>query len=152
VSAFRLPRIPRTTPIVDATGKVMQTFQQWWQSVVEKIEAQETSQDQVIADLTAAQADIVTTQTDLAATQADLAVAVADIAAAQAAITGITTDLTGYVLKDQAAAPAYSAYAGQTVSNPPTQAEVQSLDDAVTALATAFVSLKTALQTADVLT
>lgn len=50
------------------------------------------------------------------------------------------------------AAPMYTPYAGQTVSNPPTQAEMQALDDAVVALATAYDDLVTALQTAGLLT
>lgn len=47
-----------------------------------------------------------------------------------------------YVEQDQAAAPSFS---GQTISNPPTQAEVQAIDDAL-------AGLITALQTANVLT
>lgn len=150
--AFSLPRLQHTFAIVTETGWPTRPFQQWWQSVVEKIEAQEAAQDALIAQLTATQADLAATQTDLAATQSDLSVAVADIAAAQTAITGITSDLTNYVLKDQTAAPVYSAYAGQTVSNPPTQGEVQDLDDAVVALSAAVVGLIAALNTADVLT
>lgn len=64
----------------------------------------------------------------------------------------LATAVEGRVLKDQAAFPTYAGYAGQTVSNPPTQAEVQALDDAVKTLADAFVALGVALQTADVLT
>lgn len=42
---------------------------------------------------------------------------------------------------------ALAAYAGQTVSNPPTQAEVQALDDAVKALSQHVVALITDLRT-----
>ena len=38
---------------------------------------------------------------------------------------------------------AYAAYAGQAISSPPTQAQVQALDDAVKALSQAVVALIT---------
>lgn len=41
---------------------------------------------------------------------------------------------------------AYASYAGQTVSNPPTQAQVQAVDDAVKALSQAVVALITDLK------
>ena len=86
---IRLPRLPRGIAITDKLGVPLQSFQAWWQSVVTKIETQETSQDTTIADLAA-------TQADLAATQADLAASQADLAAAQADIIAINGDLTGY--------------------------------------------------------
>lgn len=43
---------------------------------------------------------------------------------------------------------AYAAYAGQTVSNPPTQAEVQALDDTVKLLARTVAALLTDLHSA----
>jgi len=85
--ALRLPRLPRGIAITDKLGIPLQAFQSWWQSVVTKIEAQETAQDGVIADLA-------TTQADLAATQADLAASQADLTAAQADIIAITGDLS----------------------------------------------------------
>jgi len=42
---------------------------------------------------------------------------------------------------------AYAAYAGQVVSNPPTQAEVQALDDAVKLMSRTFAALITDLTT-----
>lgn len=57
--AFDLPRLPMV-------GLTDEAFQIYWQKVVEAIEAQETSQDQLIADLTAAQADIAAAQAELA--------------------------------------------------------------------------------------
>ena len=42
---------------------------------------------------------------------------------------------------------AYAAYPGQTISNPPTQAEVQTLDDAVKALSQHFAAVITDLLT-----
>lgn len=106
--AFRLPRLPRDTALVDALGKPVLVFQRWWQSVMEKIEAQESNQDQIIADLQAAQADIVATQTDLAATVADVAAAQADINTAQADILSIETNLSG----KQGSDPTLTALAG----------------------------------------
>lgn len=47
---------------------------------------------------------------------------------------------------------AYASYAGQTVSNPPTQAEMQALDDAVKALSRAVVGLITDLRANGALT
>lgn len=56
--AFTLPRLP---PDV-----VSPEFQVWWQQVVEAIEAQENAQNDILTDLTAAQAAIVDAQTRLA--------------------------------------------------------------------------------------
>ena len=95
-------------------------------------------------------------------TQADVAAAQATIASQGDAIDAANTDITAantainaldgridileaagpYVEQDQVAAPAFS---GQTITNPPTQAEVQAIDDALAALIAA-------LQTANVLT
>lgn len=60
--------------------------------------------------------------------------------------------LAPFVRQDQAAAPAYTPYAGQTASVGYVQAEAQATDDAVLALGAAFDDLVTALQTANVLT
>lgn len=46
-----------------------------------------------------------------------------------------------YVQQDQTAEPSYSTYTGQTISNPPTQAQVQATDDAVKAASTAIASI-----------
>lgn len=48
--AFRLARLPRGAALVDKEGRPAAAFQQWWQSVVEAIEAQEAVQDQLIAE------------------------------------------------------------------------------------------------------
>lgn len=45
-----------------------------------------------------------------------------------------------------AARTAYASYAGQTVSNPPTQAQVQAIDDAVKVISQALVGLITDLK------
>lgn len=60
--------------------------------------------------------------------------------------------LAPFVRQDQAAAPAYTPYAGQTVSAAYVQAEAQATDDAVKALGAVVDDLKTAIQTANVLT
>jgi hypothetical protein len=51
-----------------------------------------------------------------------------------------------YVQKNQTAHPSYTPYAGQTISNPPTQIEMQALDNAVVSLANAVASINTKLQ------
>lgn len=72
---FRLPRLPRGVPIVDSGGLPTKAFQQWWQSVVTKIEAQEAAQDDLLAAIIAAQD---------AADTANAAAAAADASAAAA--------------------------------------------------------------------
>lgn len=64
--AFTLPRLPPTA----VTPEDMQV---WWQQVVEAIEAQENTQNGLIADLAAAQADITAAQADITAAIRDIA-------------------------------------------------------------------------------
>lgn len=159
--AIKLPRLQRLVAIV-ADGKPTLVFHQWWQKVSETLEA-------ALDGLASAVLDVTETQTDLAATQATLTIAVADIAAAQAAlivvqddITGLNTTVLDAVLKDQTAAwgtptgtfarTTFAAYAGQTVSNPPTQAEMQALDDAVKANSQRLAALISDLRGNGVLT
>lgn len=159
--AFSLPRLQRTVAIV-AGSMPSVAFQRWWQGVVEAIEAQEAAQDETLTAIEAAQADIVATQGDLAATQAALTATQADLTTALADIAGIQGDLTGFVAKDQTPAwgapsgllsrAAYAAYAGQVVSNPPTQSEMQALDNAVRNLSQVVVGLITDLKANGVLT
>ncbi len=108
-------------------------------------------------------ADFIDTQEQLAETQLGLAAldtTVTDldgtVAAADAAIVSLDARIDAYdalapfVRQDQGAAwtaatgtearTALAAYAGQTISNPPTQAEVQTLDDAVKAIGQHFVA------------
>lgn len=147
MSAFSLPRLDKALAIITKEGFPTYPFQQWWQSVVEKLEAQEGTQDQLIDDLATAVADITAAQ------------AAAD--AAQDSADAVAGDLSSYVLRNQTAAwtaatgtaarTALASYAGQTVSNPPTQAEMQALDDAVKAISQHVVALINDLR-ADVLT
>jgi hypothetical protein len=84
--AFRLPRWQRSIAIVDPkTGYPTVEGQRWQQSFAEKIETQETSQDDLIAQLQAVQADILAAQADIIAAQADADAAAIAAAAAQAA-------------------------------------------------------------------
>lgn len=177
MSEYRIPRLRADAAmVVPQTGKPTPLHIQWWQSLVKQIEAQEIDQNALIAALQEAQTAIEATQADLSATQADLAAAVADIAAAQVAAdaaqadatqaqadaAAVAGDLSGYVAKDQTPAWAtpsgtvsratFTAYAGQTVSASPTQAEVQAIDDALEVNSRRLAALITDLRAANVLT
>jgi hypothetical protein len=105
VSEFRLPRLPRNVALVDVkTGFPTIEFQRWWQSVVSKIEVQETTQDGLLdeiaeilgltSDLEAA-IDVVEDLADDAQASADAAQAAADGANSVASLTNSgTTGLT----------------------------------------------------------
>ena len=99
-----------------------------------------------LTEFVEAQEAIEATQGQLDATEADLATLTTAVNANTAtnATQNGRLDIieADYVQKGQAPAPAFS---GQTITNPPTQAEVQAIDDALAALITA-------LQTAEVLT
>lgn len=104
-------------------------------------------------------------QEAIAAAEGAIDAAEADIATLTTAVNANTTKNTAqdgrldtleaagpYVEQDQAAAPSYTAFAGQTITDPPTQAEVQAIDDGLATLGTAMEDLISALQTANVLT
>lgn len=117
-------------------------------------------------------AEFVDTQTQLADAQATLDAALIDIDNNGDAISDANTDilvlnaavnaldaridaydaLDPFVRQDQAARPAYSTYAGQTVSAAYVQAEAQATDNAVKALATSYATLLTRLDTVNLLT
>ncbi len=82
MSAFRLPRLPGNVRLVDKAGAALMVFIRWWQSVMEKIEAQEASQDDLIQALADAVAAIADAQA--AADAANAAAAAADAAASDA--------------------------------------------------------------------
>lgn len=94
MSEFRLPRLPRTVPIVETSRVPSMQFQQWWQSVVEKLEAQEGSQDDLIQALADAVAAIQAAQTaaDAATVAAETAQATAEAAQAAADAAQATAD------------------------------------------------------------
>lgn len=120
-------------------------------------------------------ADFVDTQAQLAETQADVVVLDGTLATANTAITALQAAdvaldtridaydaLAPFVQQDQTAAwtaatgtearTALASYAGQTVSNPPTQVEVQALDDAVKAISQHLVALVNDLKANSTLT
>lgn len=127
MSEFRLIRLQRNDALVDKFGLPTLFFQRGWQGVVTEIEAQG--------------ADIATAQTDITALEDALALYVLqDQTAAWADPTGTLTRTT------------FAAYAGQTVSNPPTQAQVQAIDDHVKVLSERLAALVTDLRANGVLT
>jgi hypothetical protein len=67
--SFTLPRLPAG----GFTGSTPAQQQIWWQQVVEAIEAEETRQDQAIADIAAAQAAADAAQADATATAREAA-------------------------------------------------------------------------------
>ncbi len=88
MAEFRLPRIPRKFQITDVKGACSDLFQQWWASVMKKIEAQEVIQDDLIADLAAAVAAAAAAQAD--ADAAEAAAAAAQTTADGAALSTLT--------------------------------------------------------------
>jgi ribosomal protein L12E/L44/L45/RPP1/RPP2 len=90
MTAFRLPRLPRNVPLI-TQGQPTQVFQQWWQSVVSKLEAQEGTQDDLIAAIAAAQAAAATAQAAAATAQTAATSAATDAATAQASADGANT-------------------------------------------------------------
>jgi hypothetical protein len=52
---LKLPTLPRGIALTDSKGLPSVQFQTWWQSVTRAIEAQETRQDAIIADIVALQ-------------------------------------------------------------------------------------------------
>lgn len=146
--AFSLPRLLRAVAIVTKEGWPTDSFQLWWQSVVEKIEKQIEEQEQVIADLAVAQADLATAQADIIATQAAIGV--------------VEGDISSLVVKDQTPAWAvptgtlsrttFATYAAPNISAAYTEAEVQALADHVEILSQRLGALLTDLNDNDVLT
>jgi hypothetical protein len=97
-----------------------------------------------------AQSSADTAQSSADTAQATAASAAADAATAQTRADDAFDLASDAVPKNQVSAPTYSTYGGQTVSNPPTQAEMQTLDNAVVALSAAFASMNGKLQSAEV--
>lgn len=167
--ALKLPRLQRTVPMVGTGGVPSITFHIWFDKFGGAIEGAVDGLDAAVLDIQATQAALVVTQGELATAQAGLALAVADIAAAQDAITLVQDDVTGLqatvldaVLKDQTPAwvdptgtlarVTFGAYAGQVVSNPPTDVEVQAIDDHMKVLSQTLAALVTDLRANGVLT
>lgn len=110
-----------------------------------------------LADFVTTQAELAAAQAAIAATDATVVVLDGTIATADAQIIVLDGRLDAYdalapfVRQDQGAAwsaatgtearTALASYAGQVVSNPPTQVQVQAIDDAVKALSQHLVAL-----------
>lgn len=175
-----LPRLPRFA-IIERNGAPALQLQAWWQSVVSALElafaageANDTSIAAAIETLTTAVNNIETLTglvdglqpldpmlTGMSVLTAGEGVIYQtgdfnfnQIPVGVAASTDILNRTSGderYVMQDTQAAPSLLAYGGTTISNPPTQAEVQAVDAAVQAVSNAFDNLIAILQTAEVL-
>lgn len=81
-----------------------------------------------------------------------------DIATANTAINALDARIDAYdalapfVRQNQAANPSHTPFAGVTASNPPTQAEVQAISDALVSQSTTIATLLTRLDTVNLLT
>jgi hypothetical protein len=111
-----------------------------------------------LTEFVEAQEAITAAEAELAAQGDAIDDANTDIATANLAINALDSRIDAYdllapfVRENQAANPAYSTYAGQTVSVGYVQAEAQATDDAVKALATSYATLLTRLDTVNLLT
>jgi hypothetical protein len=142
--AIKLPLLPPFQPLVDDDKTATSIFQQWWQQVVQAIEASIDAIQTALAAAIAAQQTADEAQDQ--AIQAALDAANAATAAANAQTTANgkldqTAADARYVQKNvtpawagasgTASRAAYTTYTSPTISNPPTQAEVQAISDAV---------------------
>jgi len=195
--AFRLPRLPRSVALVEAATQYATIgFQKWWQSVVSKIEAQEETQNQIIAELTETQAELAAQQAAMAEAQenilsldagkqdsSDILTALSGLSDSLGVLeqtgpeafvkrpigTSADTDIlnrgtadTRYVQQSvgaQWASPSgtaerttYTTYTAPTITNPPTQAEVQAIADHVQILSRRMKALLDDLRTNKALT
>lgn len=170
---LNLPLLPPGASLVDDQGRASSQFTQYWQQFKGAIEGAINGIAGVLAaalaaqgsaDLAAAAAAAAQTTASGASTAAGTAQTTAS-AAASAAATAQTTangklsQATAdglYVHQDLGpawAAPsgtlsraAYAAYVSPTISNPPTQAEMQAVSDALQALSRAMVGVITDLK------
>lgn len=104
---FRLPRLPEADEIVTDKRRPTFKFQRWWQSVVVKLETQESGQDDLLAQILAAQDDATQALADAAAAQAT-----ADAALAAVPPTTTITVSTNTVLDGTAASVLVDASGG----------------------------------------
>jgi uncharacterized protein DUF3359 len=148
---IRLPRLDGLTRLVDQAGVATVVFSQWWNSVATQIENAINGATQAINDAATAQssadtaqgtadgaqssADNAQTAADNAQTTADSALALASTAVQQN-VGPSWTDATG-----TASRTAYSTYSAPVISNPPTQAEVQAIADALAVLSPHFTAV-----------
>lgn len=120
-------------------------------AAVNAVIASQNAADAAQAAADAAAGNAGSAQGSAAAAQSTANTALANAATAQGRADDAYTLADNAVVKLQTPAPVYVPYTGQTVSNPPTQAEMQALDNAVVALATAYDSLKNKLQAIEAL-
>lgn len=116
-------------------------LQGWWQVITDQLTRAVRAQNEAITEIadaqaaaTAAQIAANAAQDDAIAAQADATQAIADaLAAATTAATAVQQDQgpAWAAATGTAARTTFATYAGQTVSNPPTQAEMQAIDDHV---------------------
>lgn len=152
------------------TGMATAPFQAFWKSSLEGAEAAAVAAAAAAAAAQAAQSTATTAQGTAEAAQAtaDTKQAASTSLTALAALSGTgLVEQTGpnaftdraigvsssssiptrgdadgrYVGQDGTAAPSYSAYGGQTISNPPTQAQCQATDDAIKAASAVIASI-----------
>jgi hypothetical protein len=121
-----------------------------------------------IADFVQAQQELMAAQEDIVTNADAIDLANTDITAANVAINALDARIDAYdaldpfVRQDQTAAWAdptgtlarttFAAYAGQTVTNPPTQAEVQAIDDHLKVISQRFAAAITDLRTINAFT
>jgi hypothetical protein len=103
--AFKLPRLPRSLAIANRDGTPSTDFRVWWDSVATKSEAQETSQDDLLAQIQAVQADILAAQADIIAAQAAADAAATAAAAAQADADAVEATVAGLVIPPTGSRP-----------------------------------------------
>lgn len=112
----------------------------------------------VLTEFVEAQEALEEAQTELEAQGDAIDDANTDITAANAAINALDARIDAYdalapfVRQNQAARPAHTPFTGVTASNPPTQAEVQSISDALVSQSTTIAGLLTATDTVNLLT
>lgn len=144
---FRLPRLPRDVTITEGTGRAALVFQRWWQSVVEKIEAAISAIEGNAADIAAATGDIASAAVSLASLDSRIDAYDALAPFVRADKTPAWVNPTGTLARTT-----YAAATAFTVSNPPTQAEVQAIAAHVVILSQRLAAALTDLRANDTLT
>lgn len=139
-----LPRLPANQQIVGANGNPTIVFSLWWQQIAGQIETSINGVNAALVAAGLAQSDA-TAAGESAATAQTMADTAQDAAAAAQAT---ANDAVPKNAGDAWAAPtgteartAYAAYVSATISDPPTQAEVQVMSDGLQAVSQHLVAL-----------
>lgn len=128
-----------STPLTDANGTLNRTWQQFFYALYADVGALQAAQ---AAAAVAAAADEAAIAANTAATAANTAAIAAQAtvntattaaAAAQTTANAANTTASAAVPKNGATAPSVTPFSGITVSNPPTQAEMQTISNALAA-------------------